>query len=125
MKKIILIFIALVVVVVGGIIYWRYYRVFGEGVKTGVLNYMVRKGDVFKTYEGKLIQEGIRSRTPGAVQSYEFDFSVTDPKLARLLMANSGKEFDLHYKEYHAAVPWRGFSVFIVDSIVAMRTLNK
>ena len=32
--------------------------VFAEGVKSGYLNYAVYKGDLFKTYEGKLIQEG-------------------------------------------------------------------
>jgi hypothetical protein len=42
-------------------------------------------------------------------------------KVAAQLMANSGKEFELHYKEYMATVPWRGTSVFIVDSILSMK----
>ena len=54
---------------------------FGEGVKSGELNYVVKKGYIFKTYEGKLIQSGFRSRTPGTVQSYEFEFSVGDRRL--------------------------------------------
>ena len=33
----------------GGYVYWKYYSVFGEGVKSGVLNYVVLKGDIFKT----------------------------------------------------------------------------
>ena len=45
--------------------YFRFYFVFGEGVKSGGLNYVVYKGLVFKTYEGKLIQTGIRSKAPG------------------------------------------------------------
>src|SRR6478672_5425902 len=57
------------------IFWWKYYFVFGEGVKSGELNYVVRKGNLFKTYEGKLIQSGIRSQQPGSVQSYEFEFS--------------------------------------------------
>lgn len=36
-------------------------------------------------------------------------------------MANSGKIFDLHYKEYLGTLPWRGFTKFIVDSIVSMK----
>jgi len=36
-------------------------------------------------------------------------------------MLNSGKTFDLHYREYKHAIPWRGFSVFVVDSIIEMR----
>ena len=31
----------------------RYFWVFGEGAKAGQLNYVVHKGYLFKTYEGK------------------------------------------------------------------------
>ena len=41
--------------------------------------------------------------------------------IADTLMANSGKIFDLHYKEYLGTLPWRGFTKFIVDSIVSMK----
>ena len=58
--------------------WWKYYFVFGEGVKSGQLNYVVKKGNLFKTYEGKLIQAGFRTKTAGNIQSYEFEFSVTD-----------------------------------------------
>ena len=60
--------------------YFRYFFVFGDGVKSGHLNYAVKKGNIFKTYEGKLIQEGIRSRTAGSIQSYEFEFSIKKQK---------------------------------------------
>jgi hypothetical protein len=40
-------------------------------------------------------------------------------------MTNAGKEFDLHYKEYRSKLPWRGFSVFVVDSILAMREIRR
>lgn len=102
-------------------IYFWYFFVFGEGVKSGHLNYAVRKGNIFKTYEGKLIQEGFRSQTAGSIQSYEFEFSIKSKKIYEILSANSGKSFDLHYKEYHGAVPWRGNTKYIVDSIVSMR----
>jgi hypothetical protein len=98
----------------------RYYFVFGEGVKAGELNYVVKKGYIFKTYEGKLIQNGLRSKAPGTIQSYEFEFSISDEAVAQKLMLNSGKNVELHYKEYIGAVPWRGYSEFIVDSIVAI-----
>lgn len=102
-------------------IYFRFFFVFGEGVKSGHLNYAVKKGNIFKTYEGKLIQEGIRSKTVGAIQSYEFEFSIKTKEIYEILAANSGKLFDLHYKEYHGALPWRGNTVYIVDSIISMR----
>lgn len=102
-------------------IYFRFFFVFGEGVKSGHLNYAVRKGNIFKTYEGKLIQEGYRSKTAGSIQSYEFEFSIKSKKIYDILAANSGKRFDLHYKEYHGVLPWRGNTVYIVDSIISMR----
>jgi hypothetical protein len=101
--------------------WWKYYFVFGEGVKSGELNYVVKKGNLFKTYEGKLIQAGFRSKTAGSIQSYEFEFSVTDDSIANILMNNSGSQFDLHYKEYKGALPWRGYSPFIVDKIISMK----
>lgn len=102
-------------------IYFKYFYVFGDGVKTGHLNYAVKKGNIFKTYEGKLIQEGYKSRTAGVIQSYEFEFSVKSKEIYNILSANSGKLFDLHYKEYHGIIPWRGNTKYIVDSIVSMR----
>jgi hypothetical protein len=121
MKKFFRIFLLLVVIALAVFIYVRYYFVLGEGVKSGELNYCVKKGYVFKTYEGKLIQSGIRSLSPNTIQSYDFEFSVTNEKVAKALMANSGMVFDLYYKEYKGAIPWRGFSRYVVDSIVAMK----
>jgi hypothetical protein len=115
----------IVIVLLLIIFWWKYYFVFGEGVKSGELNYVVKKGNLFKTYEGKLIQSGFRSKTPGSIQSYEFEFSVADDSIAMILMNNSGKHFDLHYKEYKGALPWRGYSPFIVDKIVSMQPLAK
>ena len=121
MRKIFVIVAALLLAGAAAIIYWKYFYVFGEGVKSGFLNYVVKKGDVFKTYEGKLIQEGIRSRAAGSIQSYEFEFSVVNKGLAEKLMANSGKWFDLHYREFHNVVPWRGNTTYVVDSILSMK----
>ena len=114
--------IAAVVIVAGLVIFIavRYFFVFGEGVKAGELNYIVKKGFIFKTYEGKLIQNGLRSKAPNTVQSYEFVFSVDNEAVAQKLMVNSGKNVELHYKEYMGSIPWRGYSEFVVDSIIAI-----
>ncbi|HEY8734299.1 MAG TPA: hypothetical protein VIL90_07010, partial [Puia sp.] len=119
MKKFITIFL-LVIIVLGAVWFaWHFYWVFGEGVKAGQLNNFTKKGYLFKTYEGKLIQSGFQGGQPGSVQSNEFRFSVTNESVAAKLMVNSGKEFELHYKEYMGALPWRGTSVFIVDSVLS------
>lgn len=96
----------------------RFYYPFGEGVKSGQLNYVVYKGVLFKTYEGKLIQSGVWSNKPGGIQSNEFEFSIQDKAIAEELMLAGGKNVELHYKEYFAAIPWRGYSKYVVDKIV-------
>ncbi len=121
MKKFLTILFLLILIGGGLFIYWRFFWVFGEGVKAGQLNNLMKKGYVFKTYEGRLIQAGFQGGGAGSVQSYEFRFSVVKEKVANQLMANSGKEFELHYKEYMSTVPWRGTSVYVVDSILSMK----
>ena len=125
MRKFLVITISIILLALAIFLYWRFYVPFGDGVKAGELNYLVKKGYVFKTYEGKLIQSGLRSRQPGTVQSYEFEFSVERDDIAQRLMVNSGKEFVVHYKEYFGRLPWRGHSVFVVDSILEMRDIRK
>lgn len=110
------------VVIFGGFIWFKYYYVFGEGVKSGYLNYAVYKGNVFKTYEGKLIQQGFgQNPKSGNLTSYEFEFSIEDEAIFKQLETNSGKYFDLHYKEYKGALPWRGNTVYVVDKVVNMK----
>ena len=122
MRKYLFIEISVILLFLSGYVYFQYYFVFGEGVKSGYLNYAVYKGNVFKTYEGKLIQEGFaRTKLGSGVQSNEFEFSIQDEKIFKELETNSGKYFDLHYKEYHNVLPWRGNTVYIVDSILNMR----
>ncbi|TMI67604.1 MAG: hypothetical protein E6H09_24010 [Bacteroidetes bacterium] len=115
-------FVIILVLALAGYIYWKFYYPYtSDGVKSGFLNYAVRKGQVFKTYEGKLIQEGLRTKISGHIQSNEFEFSTTDKAIFEVLKMNSGKMFDLHYKEYNGVIPWRGNTRFMVDSIISMR----
>ncbi|WP_416340512.1 hypothetical protein [Proteiniphilum sp.] len=118
MRKGLLWFLGILILALGIFIYVRFYYVFGTGVKAGELNYLVYKGVVFKTYEGKLIQSGFRADRPGGLQSNQFEFSVVDKEIAEQLMISSGKNVQLHYKEYFGKLPWRGYTKFIVDSII-------
>ena len=119
--KVITIFAVALVLVLSGIIYFKYYFVFGSGVKAGELNQIVYKGWVWKTYEGRLIQTGFKgAKGGGALQSNEFNFSVKKKAVADSLMRCSGKQVELHYKEYNGALPWRGIQKYVVDSIVSV-----
>ena len=102
--------------------YFRFYFVFGDGVKAGELNQFTYKGYVWKTYEGKLIQAGFKGspKTNGAtIEPYIFDFSVADEEVANELMHLGGRNVELHYKEYLGALPWRGMQKHIVDKVLS------
>ena len=112
------------ILVLSAFLYFKFYFVFGEGVKAGELNFVVYKGYLFKTYEGRVIQAGFgkgKGANAGAIQSYEFDFSITDPAIADSLMRCGGKTVELSYKEYLGTLPWRGKQKYIVDRIVSVR----
>ena len=107
----------IILLVLAIVVYWRFYFVYSEGTKAGILNTFQQKGFVFKTYEGNLIQSGFKAN----VQSNEFVFSVVDEKVANVLNQNSGREINVHYKRYLGALPWRGVEKYIVDSILEVR----
>ena len=120
MRKYLFIGISVILLFLSGYVYFQYYFVFGEGVKSGYLNYAVYKGNVFKTYEGKLIQEGFaRTKLGSGVQSNEFEFSIQDEKLQNILATLSIENFFLEtddadiciQKIYQKASEIKGISV--------------
>lgn len=122
MKKFLLISIPTLFIIIAGFFFFRYYFVFGEGVKTGELNYFIYKGYVFKTYEGKIIQTGLKSQNSGAgIQSNEFNFSVDDQAVADSLMRCTGKTVELRYREYFGTLPWRGMQKQVVYEILSVK----
>ena len=82
-----------VVLALTGFFYFRFYFVFGEGVKAGDLNQVMYKGYVFKTYEGRLIQSGLRGTGKGTngMDSSGLEVSWEIWELADSLMRCSGK----------------------------------
>ena len=118
MKKFLKIGIPVLILIIAVVFWWRYYFVFGEGVKAGNLNFVVRKGYIFKTWEGRIIQEGFKTPAPNQMQSNQFDFSILDDQIAQVLERYSGKFVELRYKEYLNAIPWRGNSNYIVTEIL-------
>lgn len=119
-KFLLTVLIVLILSGVGFFGFWFYVPYSSSSVRAGELNYVMHKGVIFKTYEGKLIQSGFRSKTAGAVGSNEFEFSIDNAELAKELMKYAGQNVKLHYKEYYGALPWRGYTKYIVDSIVSV-----
>lgn len=119
-RKIFNIVLILIILGLGIFFYAHFYWQFGTGTKAGTLNTFMRKGYIFKTYEGKIIQSGFKVN----IQSNEFDFSVTKESVAQTLLNNAGREVEVHYIEYFGALPWRGMRKYIVDSVYQVRGPN-
>jgi hypothetical protein len=120
-RKILRIVLIIVILGLGIFFYSHFYWEFGSGTKAGTLNTFMKKGYIFKTYEGKIIQSGFKAN----VQSNEFNFSVTKESVAQTLLNNAGREVEVHYIEYFGALPWRGMEKYIVDSVYEVRNGDK
>lgn len=112
------------VLVLAGFIFFKFCFVYAEGVNEGDINYFQKEGYIFKTYEGKMIQTGLktangtRSNAQGTtIQSNEFKFSVVNENVAKQLEEGANTGVKLHWKRYLGTLPWRGNSQFIVDSV--------
>ena len=130
MKAKVLTWVTLVILLALGIFtYFRFFYVFADGVKAGELNQFAYKGYVWKTYEGSLTQAGFKGSAgnvgAASVESYIFDFSVADEEVANELMRCSGKNVELHYKEYLGRLPWRGMQKHIVDKVISSSPISE
>ena len=106
------------VLALAGFIFFKFCFVYAEGVNEGDINYFQKEGFIFKTYEGKMIQTGLKnSKVQGTIQSNEFKFSVEKASVAKALDEGPNTGVKLHWKRYLGTLPWRGKSQFIVDSV--------
>lgn len=107
MGKAIIIAILIIILGVTGYSYWFYYNQYSDGYREGVLQKFSRKGNVFKTYEGEIIQMGFGQRG-SYINAQYFFFSVNDERIADTLEKSMGKIVKVHYTQYRRNLPWRG-----------------
>lgn len=103
--------------------YVKFWFVYKEGNNEGDINYFQREGFIFKTYEGKMIQMGYSSHSTG-VQSNEFKFSVEDERIAEQINNSPSRQVKLFWKSYLGVLPWRGNSVYVVDSVIPIMPIK-
>jgi hypothetical protein len=108
MRRISLLAFLIFLLVASAYIFWNYFKVYSDGYREGALIKFSRKGNVFKTYEGEMVQQGLRSTVPGSFNTNNFYFSVASQQIADSLEANIGKVVKLHYTQYLKTLPWRG-----------------
>lgn len=101
----------------GIFIYWKYFYTYSEGYRAGLLQKFSNKGTFFKTYEGEIILSSVSSTSNVAIASEKFFFSVIRKDLAIQFDTLQGQNVIVHYIQKNGAVPWRGDSQYLVDSI--------
>jgi hypothetical protein len=97
--------------------YWKYYYTYSDGFRSGLLQKLSHKGNIFKTYEGELVQRSIVSTSNVGIASEKFYFSVVSDSVAKSMQNLEGKNVKLHYLQKNGTLPWRGESVYIVDGV--------
>lgn len=99
--------LAVALIVVCHHLYFSPYRT-GSQV-TGYIMEMNNEGDVFKTYECKMVSKAFIVDTLHSI-STDFNFTITDDSLARRAMTlkGSGHRVVVTYDEYRGWAPWRG-----------------
>ena len=122
MKKYLIIFIA-VILIVGGII--ACYFVFGsysEGHRSGRIIKISRKGIMFKTYEGQLDVGGLISGGDDGAATTIWDFSIKDEEVVEALEAAVDKDTNvkLHYKEKFYQLFFLGDTKYFVDKVITL-----
>src|SRR5215204_7498482 len=107
----------IILLIIAGFIYWKYYFTYSSGNRYGLLQKFSHKGNVFKTYEGEMILSSVRSNVNVPLASEKFFFSVTKKGIADRLMNMQGQNVSVHYLEKNGSLAWRGESRYIVDSV--------
>lgn len=116
-KKFVRWFTFLLLVVLGIFSYWKYFYTYSDGYRSGLLQKLSHKGNIFKTYEGELVQRSIVSTGNVGIASEKFYFSVVVDSVAKAMQNLEGKNVKLHYLQKNGTLPWRGDSEYIVDGV--------
>lgn len=117
MKKVISIVSIVLVLMLAGFIYWKYFYTYSEGNRTGMLQKFSYKGNLFKTYEGELVLNSIIMNSTTAMSSEKFYFSVSEESLGKQMLGLEGQKVVVMYQQKNGILPWRGDSQYIVDSV--------
>ncbi len=117
-KKVLRYFLIVLILFFSGFCYWKYYFTYSDGFRSGLLQKMSHKGNIFKTYEGELVMSSIITKSNVGIASEKFLFSVANDSLAKAMQNLEGKAVRLHYTQKNGTLPWRGESDYIVDNAI-------
>ncbi|MDH5286577.1 MAG: 6-phosphogluconate dehydrogenase [Betaproteobacteria bacterium] len=121
MKKALGVFLALVVLVAAGVVWFALSADYSEGFRVGKVIKLSSKGYVFKTWEGTLDFGYLQTDPQGGVATRIWDFSVAPGDAAVRTDIDAAIAGDykvkLHYREKYVRLFWRGDTKHFVTKV--------
>jgi hypothetical protein len=114
---------ALVIILLlsAGLFAFYYWGSYSEGVRSGTVVKISKKGYLFKTYEGQLslLPYGAVKSQDRVIESFEFSVAPGNETVIRELESSSlsGERVSLHYIERYAQFPWRGDTKYFIVKV--------
>jgi hypothetical protein len=121
MKRFLYKLLAVVIIVGAGFIAFAYYANFASGERVGNVVKLMKKGIIFKTWEGTLDMGIYQGATPnkGSVANTIWEFSVPSEAVAKKIQqANeTGNRVSLQYEEKFFRFFWIGYTKYWVTDV--------
>lgn len=111
LRKFILYFVLIAVVLTSLFFTVAYYATYSEGDRTGELIKFSKKGYVFKTWEGE-ISQGI-----SGAQIFKFSVLDNDAEVIEDLKKNQGQYVKVTYIERYTTFPWWGDTNYYITKV--------
>ncbi|MFM8911714.1 MAG: hypothetical protein ACKOE6_02195 [Flammeovirgaceae bacterium] len=116
-------FVAVVLLV--GLFCFAYWGSYSEGVRSGMVVKISKKGWIFKTYEGQLnLQTFGANKSPNFVsESFEFSVETDRAEVIKTLeeASLSGERVSLKYTERMMTFFWRGDTKYFVTDVERLK----
>lgn len=111
MKKFLLRFFLISIVLLALFYAFVYFASYSEGIRAGKLVKFSHKGVVFKTWEGEISQ--------GVSEAQVFNFSVesNETEVIENLKEFQGNFVKLEYKERFMTFPWLGDTTYFITKV--------
>ncbi|MBW6459081.1 MAG: hypothetical protein K0B08_00775 [Bacteroidales bacterium] len=112
-----------------GVMLFLYYGIYDEGVRSGTVLRVSKKGVLFKTYEGQLNLQtfgAMKGVTP-FMETFNFSISKKSPEVVQELedVALSGERVNLRYVKRYVRFPWRGDTKYFIIEVERTGALQK
>ena len=111
MKKIFALIVLVIIIGIGGYFAFIYYVPYSEGVRSGELIKISRKGMLAKTWEGE-ISQGI-----SGAQIFKFSVEDVEKQVIKNLQKHQGNYVKVYYKERYKTFFWLGDTNYFITKV--------